>query len=242
MVSRRLCLARLVVILCICFRPLVPLNVQNLLLARAVTVLDGVAEYNGARSRANRKRKRLARAAEKDERQAKRRKTDGGNSEPDAAMSTGTARTASLPIAHPAASPGMEDHTNEPTVDLGPPPAVVRHTYIGINEVTKRLEFQAGAVRRALVVRPGEVAEPPLPPLHPVRVVLVCMNDVDPQLLIAHLPHLVASCNTPRTSAGLLNVKLIPLPKGAEAVLAEATGLRRASVVAFEVGGFDLYL
>jgi ribonuclease P/MRP protein subunit POP3 len=226
-------------------RPLVPLNVQNAVLARIVAVLDGVASYSAARDRANRKRKQALRASTKDERLAKRRKTepraDDGSDEnmEDPQPSTGSRVVQDSPLDRDTFIPDATTGPNAASTDVGQPPAVLQRMYVGINEVTKRLEFQAGAMRRALVVRP-DGTEPPLQPLHPISLVLVCVSDVNPPLLTAHVPFLVASCNSGRPGAGVPSVKLVPLPKGAEAVLAEATGLRRASIIAFEASSPSL--
>lgn len=68
----------------------------------------------------------------------------------------------------------------------------------------------------------------------PIRIVLVCRADIDPPLLVSHIPHLVAACNSATTDPDM-RVKLVTLPKGAENTLAHAMGLRRAAVLAFDV-------
>ena len=68
---------------------------------------------------------------------------------------------------------------------------------------------------------------------------VACLGDINPPALVSHLPQLVASCNvsclsTP-SSDGRRQVWLVPFAKGAEESLAEALGLRRASVLVLKV-------
>ena len=73
-------------------------------------------------------------------------------------------------------------------------------------------------------------------PVTPIRTVLVCRADIDPPLLVAHIPHLVAACNSATMKdPSVKGVKLVSLPKGAESSLGVAVGLRRISVLAFDV-------
>ncbi|KAF8510861.1 hypothetical protein JB92DRAFT_420220 [Gautieria morchelliformis] len=67
-----------------------------------------------------------------------------------------------------------------------------------------------------------------------IAYVFVCRADIDPPLLVAHVPELVASCNAPAPSCKSPPVHLITLPKLAEVALAEAVGLRRVSIVALD--------
>ncbi|KAJ7492462.1 hypothetical protein FB451DRAFT_1218376 [Mycena latifolia] len=101
--------------------------------------------------------------------------------------------------------------------DIAAPPPVLSHLVIGINEVTKRLDAQIRAL-------------PDSTPA-PIKVIVVCRADVDPQILIDHIPHEVAAFNSSKPSEP---IKVIPLPKGAEATLAKAVGIRRVSVMAMD--------
>lgn len=67
-----------------------------------------------------------------------------------------------------------------------------------------------------------------------IGVVLVCRSDIDPPLLVSHIPHLVAACNGAPSTIDR-RVKLVTLPKGAEDTLSEAFGLRRVAVIALNV-------
>lgn len=186
---------------------------QNTALAHLVTVLDGLAAYNGARSDANRKRKREVRAAERP-RKKKKVEAEGG----DVPMTEEIKETAP-----------MADEQAAPSLSVLDPPPVAQHMVFGINEVTKRLEAQASAARTA--ISPTSITDRPstLPPL---SIVFVCRADVDPPILIDHIPHVVAAINSSRASG---SVKVIPLPKGAESTLATVIGVRRVAVVAFDV-------
>lgn len=112
-------------------------------------------------------------------------------------------------------------------------PAVLQHLSIGINEVTKRLDAQIRSLRRCNVVSLNTdpaTEQPPL--LAPIKLIVVCRADVDPQILIDHLPHEVAAFNSAQPPEP---IKIIPLPKGAEASLAAAAGFRRVAVIAMDV-------
>ena len=118
-------------------------------------------------------------------------------------------------------------------------PPILQHITVGINEVTKSLERQAKYSRHKLTVSDkGPASHASVKPL--IKFVFVCRADIDPPLLVAHLPHLVAACNScvhdqgsSRESSDV--VKMVPLPKGAELSLAEAVGFRRAAVLALDV-------
>lgn len=110
------------------------------------------------------------------------------------------------------------------------------HTTIGINEVTRRLESQLKSVRHSVTLTTTSHANPTLPDISPIAAVFVCRADVNPPILLNHIPHLVAGCNSTRPGSDPLGtrqpVKLIVLPKGSESALAQALGLRRAAVIA----------
>lgn len=120
-------------------------------------------------------------------------------------------------------------HTAQPdTSKIQESPPLLRHMIYGINEVTKRLETQTQHARRLEVV---DIPQPPVP----LRYIFVCRFDVDPPLLIDHLPHLVAAYNSncPRNP-----IKLVTLPQGAELLLAQNLGIRRVAVIAIDVRDF----
>ena len=128
--------------------------------------------------------------------------------------------------------------------ELPAAPPIFSHLTVGINEVTKRLESQANSCRvRSSIRAPSipEAAEEAAPAPKAERPslthVFVCRADVDPPLLIAHLPELVAACNIPSPTPSQRHtpIQLIPLPKHAEYTLTEVIGLRRVSVLAFDV-------
>ncbi|KAH8835510.1 hypothetical protein DL96DRAFT_1702488 [Flagelloscypha sp. PMI_526] len=99
-------------------------------------------------------------------------------------------------------------------------PENLKHISFGINQTTKHLESMIKQCRE-----PQTILETPPPAL---RIIFVCRQDVNPPILIDHIPHSVAAFN----SSGSLNpVKLVTLPKNAEVSLAEAVGLRRVAVV-----------
>jgi ribonuclease P/MRP protein subunit POP3 len=118
-------------------------------------------------------------------------------------------------------------------VDLEPP-LILSHLVYGVNAVTKRLEIQTQSTRRPTTSVPETSGQPS--DTKPLKYVFVCRADVNPPLLVAHLPHLVAAYNSTNPSEYL---KLIPLPQGAEISLAEALGIRRVTVLGIDVGWVD---
>lgn len=127
------------------------------------------------------------------------------------------------------------DHIKKPTCN-SEPPEILHHITVGINEVTRDLERHAKAARQTLTsggVTSDNGAH------NCSKLILVCRGDINPQILISHLPQLVASCNFPSSyqdhSLRLQTVWLVPLARGAEESLAEALGLRRASVLTMNV-------
>lgn len=107
------------------------------------------------------------------------------------------------------------------------------HFVIGINAVTRELEFQLRNTRKHVVVDIPSQNGDQLPAPSPIVVVFVCCADVDPSALVDHIPHLVAGCNSPRNATQ--PIKLVPLPKGSEPTISQVLGVRRAAVVAFRV-------
>jgi ribonuclease P/MRP protein subunit POP3 len=198
--------------------------VQNSFLARVISLFEDISTYQSSRGQELRKRKKARRLQSSRER--KKRKLEATFEDESPAAQTEASREPASPVA----------------VDLGSPttqaPAIMKHLTIGINQVTKKLESQVKAYRTTRVIAPDMQLEAAGSGCH-VVVVLGCRADVDPPLLIAHLPHLVAAYNSSilsrPSSADSPLIKLVPLPKGAELLLAEALGLRRVAVVAFDV-------
>ncbi|KAJ6621191.1 hypothetical protein B0H10DRAFT_2019173 [Mycena sp. CBHHK59/15] len=198
--------------------PSVPVNLQNTALACVITLLDGVSDYHYARGQETRKRKRLHKGPPSN----KKRKID--------------ANTSDAPIDGDALLPDASapsDSTEGSSIPARP--EVLSHLTIGINEVTKRLDAQIRSSRNNVVSRitdPAAPATAPPPPPPPIKVIVVCRADVDPPILIDHLPHEVAAFNSSRPSEP---IKVVPLPKGAEFALAKAIGVRRVAVIAMDI-------
>ncbi|KAF9654187.1 hypothetical protein BDM02DRAFT_3074706, partial [Thelephora ganbajun] len=217
--------------------PSVPINVQNAVLSRLILSLEGVAAYRASKTAQSREKKRQC---SQQSGPNKRRKIHSGNED-------GT----SDPIAPPV---GASTSSDEPMVPEGADqesaiptePPIIPHLILGINQVAKRLEHQARAYRQTLsvtkAVTDGGTSQPP--PSGPISIVFVCRADVDPPLLISHLPTLIASCNSSRNALtdpeSYPPIKLVPIPKGSESLLADATGLRRLAVLALDNATPDL--
>ncbi|PPQ67363.1 hypothetical protein CVT24_011546 [Panaeolus cyanescens] len=107
-------------------------------------------------------------------------------------------------------------------IHKGPQPDLTSHFIIGINSVTRRLESD---LRR---LRVHQIPEATKDPTSPLKCIFVCRADVNPSLIIDHLPHLVAAYNSRQKNP----VLLVPLPEGAEQAIAQTLGVRRAAVLA----------
>lgn len=176
--------------------------------------MQGLSNYHLSRGKNRCKRKR---GQQKAPPQKKRRMNDEtDNLSMDTVLDDDTSNTI------PSSSSEMETSALER-------PEILQHLTVGINEVTKRLESQIHHSRVTTVT----TAESPKIALPCLKLLLVCRADIDPPLIVDHLPHLVAAYNSIATAEV---VKLIPLPKGAESSLAQVIGLRRATVVGFDVG------
>lgn len=131
---------------------------------------------------------------------------------------------------------------------VSPPPALLDSLEIGLNEVTRALE------RSITTLRSCQNKKQLPSDFKPISLILVCLADINPPNLVAHIPHLVSIYNSMlmtqriitnkkrRTDAQLKpvpprpeGIKLVTLPKNAESSLAGSIGLRRISVVAFYV-------
>lgn len=187
--------------------PHVPINLQNLVFANLLETLHGVSEVA-------KKRDLLRRKAKK----------DGGRQKDPSSMVFDVAGTEEGTIAEPSNS--------DPKEDTPPAFALLSHLTIGINAVTKQLESQSQAQK--LMLSSAPTISKSINTRSPVSVVFVCRADVDPPLLIAHLPHLVAVCNR-NISLNSPGIILMPLPKGSEQTLAEALGIRRVAVLGIDV-------
>lgn len=196
-------------------RPSISLNVQTAILSHVLATMQGVAQYHQQRRKGNRKRKRN----DHDASRGKKRRTDEGHT------------TLEMPVDEPrtaddsSTNPEVDRLTNEPALE---PPQILQHVTIGINEVTKRLESQIHKSR--ITVVPGNSDTKSL--VLPLQVILVCRGDINPVMLVDHLPHLVAAYNSAQVKDKLI---LVTLPKGAEASMAQAMGLRRVAVVGMDV-------
>jgi ribonuclease P/MRP protein subunit POP3 len=127
-------------------------------------------------------------------------------------------------------SPPSNVPTSSPVIENLAPPS--DYITIGINEVTRRLESQVKSIRKSVTL----TTACPANPIPSITAVFVCRADVNPPILLDHIPHLVAGCNpTCPESDPRQPLKLIVLPKGSEPALAQVLGLRRAAVIAIHV-------
>lgn len=231
------------------FRPSVPINLQNSILAMTLKLTEGVLEYRQGRTAETRKRKRArhettkgVRHVSKNSRLESGEKMDTDNFD-HATSATEIAQSPEAVDGDMGANISGASSAATPTPHEAP--SVLQHLTIGINEVTRRLEAQIKSSRQIVSISDkGAVSSEPLTS-PAIKVVLVCRADIDPPILIDHLPHLVAACNSPQkthSSSGGSSafVKLVPLPKGAELSLAEAMGLRRVAVMAINVRCFRI--
>lgn len=190
-----------------------------MILAQTTELLSDVSNYVINRKLASRKRKRKTGKSTA----SKVSRTNGSNNDtargPDADHATLTLQDESSGFADPSTA---DDSQSDPPK----PPSIMSHVLFGINEVTKRLERQIDFVKNPLLA-PSEPV--------PICLVVACVEDLETPVLVAHLPQLIAACNWTGAHKDRSPLKLVPLPKGAESTLANASGLRRTSVIAFEV-------
>ena len=201
------------------------------MLASLLNLLSGVGEYNGKRLIISKKRKHEEHSRKRKEKAESRKRRKANKWE---VLST----VASKPekSAEEVTEMVAEDGRSQAKLPEAPP--VLSHLTIGINAVTKRLEAQAHSHRLKTGIKvsaqpsdgPPSTKETPA-----IKYVFVCRADVDPPLLIAHIPELVAACNVSIPSQFLSPVHLIPLPKDAERTLADALNLPRLSILALDV-------
>lgn len=108
-----------------------------------------------------------------------------------------------------------------------------RPLYAGINSVTHHLESM---ISNESARRKGE-AQPEDEVPSPLDVVFVCRSDLDPPKLVAHLPLLACAVNavcypTAEKAEARPELRVVPLPEGAEALISQALGLRRCGILA----------
>lgn len=201
------------------------MNLQNAVLSHLLQLLEGSSAYLSHRSVQNRKRKRNVIPGEPPSRKKPRKTLNAGES-------THLHDKPSLEPIHPE-KPSLETATDifsaAEGVDIESP-LILSHLLYGVNVVTKRLEVQTQRARRPTVISPETSDQ--LSDLKALKYVFVCRADVDPPLLLDHLPHLVAAYNSTNPSEYL---KLIPLPQGAELTLAQALCIRKVTVLAIDV-------
>lgn len=120
------------------------------------------------------------------------------------------------------------------TAERPEPPLILKSLTYGINAVTKRLELQIQNCGSKVTFKSPSDTQTTKESTPIIRYLFVCRADVDPPILIDHLPHLVATYNVLRPT-NLPPTILIPLPKGAEVTLAHAMGVRRLAAIALDV-------
>ncbi|KIY67208.1 hypothetical protein CYLTODRAFT_397584 [Cylindrobasidium torrendii FP15055 ss-10] len=195
--------------------PSVPVNAQNVVLAKLVSALEPITEYQTTSPKSE---KRKARPRPKAKATADPIHVDDPPVESTPVEESNKASTS--------------QHEDLPVTQGPPPPELKSHIVVGINAVTKRLESQIQHARKRVVVS-ADNSDPPPPPSPPadLKWIFVCVADVDPPILISHIPHLVASFNTAKPREP---IKLVPLPKGAEETISASLGIRRATILAFD--------
>ncbi|KAI0756750.1 hypothetical protein C8Q80DRAFT_53649 [Daedaleopsis nitida] len=101
-------------------------------------------------------------------------------------------------------------------------PSILQHVRFGINEVTRHLESLASSYRKSVTAdgaRTREVTSVDSDAMSKARIVIACRGDVDPPILIGHLPNLVAACNSLRKhTTTSQRTFLVPMPKGLRAL------------------------
>jgi hypothetical protein len=108
----------------------------------------------------------------------------------------------------------------------------------GINSVTRHMELEIARESANRTVEDGGTDSASSSAPLPLRLVFVCRSDLDPPKLASHFPMLTCALNAvchPASTASN-SVILVPLPTGAEIVLAKALGLRRCAVLGMSTG------
>ncbi|KAI0652104.1 hypothetical protein C8Q79DRAFT_936129 [Trametes meyenii] len=209
--------------------PMVPLNVQNAILACLVEILSGVAECHLSREQASRRKRKRTYSSRGVNAAAKAPNLvneDAAHGDRSTAVDGGVSTHRRL----------LQDRTPASTAAVTSP--ILQSLTIGINEVTKRLEGLASSHRCTISSDDKKHNSPTAKtdkPSSGARLVVACRADVNPPALIAHIPNLVAAVNSLQarfSDAG--RTWLVSLPKGSEHTLAEAVGLRRTSILLIE--------
>lgn len=198
-----------------------------------IKLAEGVSEYRQDRGVASRKRKRATKSAQvNNETPSKKRRVEAS-----VAMVVDSPDHPTAVSSDTQLEPG---NSRDQCTTAQAPPSIFQHLTIGINEVTRRLEVQIKSARRRVTLSDTDPVSSDVfssdPP--PISFIFVCRADVDPPVLIDHLPHLVAAWNSSQKESSVKPgkiLKLVPLPKGAESALAEAMGLRRVAAIALDV-------
>ncbi|KAI0001703.1 hypothetical protein BJV77DRAFT_1063115 [Russula vinacea] len=115
-----------------------------------------------------------------------------------------------------------ENHVGEPNQELlrlsTSAPPIIQHITVGINEVTKAFEKEIRSSRPTVVIPSSAVNETQ----SLTRVVFICYADLDTPAFVAHLPQLVALCNSARSEHH--TIKVVQLPAGAQVSIANSLG------------------
>ncbi|GJE99639.1 hypothetical protein PsYK624_159100 [Phanerochaete sordida] len=201
--------------------PNVPENIQNAVLARVISALDGVADANAKAQAASWKRKRAKQTTGAASKKLKTAELTSSVADIHVDLPTQPDNEASHPYGD-APAPSSDDAILPP---------IHNHLTVGINEVTKSLELVAKYQRSGV---PPEQPDSLAKYTQNSRLVVVCLPDINPPILVGHLPNLVAACNSIRSSGDHHKTWLVPLPKGAEQALAAAIGLKRVATIAIE--------
>ncbi|KIM79791.1 hypothetical protein PILCRDRAFT_822964 [Piloderma croceum F 1598] len=217
--------------------PSVPINVQNRFLALLVNLANGISEYRQVLARENRQRKRKD-AHLQSANMSKKNKVVSGISN-DATEADDTDSAVAMPGGEEISEVTMGDASateveakEAKNQAQRKPPPILEHLTIGINEVTRKLESQINSSRQTVIISDKYTVSSEYSRQPRIKVIFVCRADIDPPILVDHLPHLVSACNSLRKPLDF--VKLVPLPKGAEFTLAAALGLRRVAVIAVD--------
>lgn len=238
-------------------RPSLPAHLQETVVHTLCSMLAGAAEHHLTQGRLNRKDKpvdpkrgtRRNRANPKTASNLTQAQTDspaanaeGGASRP--AEGSSSTETGSK---EPAPGNTSKDKTPKP----GRPP-ILDHIVLGINENTNALSANPRSTSKAAppavpvapvtetapVATTSTAAPVPRSPDDALKYVFVCLADINPTSLVAHIPAMVAGFNGRAKASGAADsrgVRVMTLAKGAEALLAQAFGIRRAAVVGVKV-------
>ena len=194
-----------------------------------MAALDGVAAYHTRPDR-NGKRKTVREHDRK-----KKRKTiliEGGDKE----LEISPAIMGDSPMLETENIGSTNSHPSASAPTLVDAPDILRHITFGINEVTKKLEALAHRLHRnRLKITSEPLCACDSAQIPTSQIVLACTGDVNPPILVQHIPNLVAACNSARTKTDVTSTWLVPLPAGSEHILSTAAGLRRVCVLMLDV-------